>query len=601
LQELLAPPSVVFFDKDWIDIGTKGSLEEVLSEITGIDDFVNFERACVAQKMSWAAKRETTRVEDVAYCLLGLFNVNMPPLYGEGEKAFVRLQLEILRTSDDESIFAWNLDRFYPESTVLRGLPSSGLLAASPKHFMDSGRVRPLKRKDHGIDLFRGDNQPFSMTNKGLHISLPLIPEHGFDNTLFLAPLKCSWACEKEEVERYPTIQLLKPAKGVERYRRVMKRMRRGEAINGSLLLFSYDEIQSEFQSAKNFVRKYIYVNEERPRHLESSKAQKGWIFFICTSSLKDHGFVVSQYAPLSLFCHWENSGKDEIRLVIKFIHGIVARMLFVNVKTRESIVLAIIVENGCPPCLLVITPDSDQALEDITSSLYDLHLGPALHAKGASLKSLSSTADSGAACVVRSATSSDSERSVNGGKLLSGKRPPLDRISRRLRDGKSVSASLKHATADDGGRQFLVDIGIDSKDVLRWSAPAWVETLLLAMAIKNTKGEEENPGTPTADLTKKHRRRRRSVSVSSSDPAGFDRRHDNRRRIQRDNRSGGRERSGRDRMMYRPPGPVARREESQGYRQPESQEDRQGYERERSRHRRHYDSERRRRSQMRY
>jgi len=80
LQELLAPSSVVFFDKDWTDIGTRASLEEQISEITGIEDFVNFESACIAQKMSWASGRRTTRVEDMAYCLLGLFNVNMPPL-----------------------------------------------------------------------------------------------------------------------------------------------------------------------------------------------------------------------------------------------------------------------------------------------------------------------------------------------------------------------------------------------------------------------------------------------------------------------------------------------------------------------------------------
>ena len=57
LQEFLAHSSAIFFDKDWIDTGTKASLEERILEITGIDDFVNFERACVAQKMSWVAKR----------------------------------------------------------------------------------------------------------------------------------------------------------------------------------------------------------------------------------------------------------------------------------------------------------------------------------------------------------------------------------------------------------------------------------------------------------------------------------------------------------------------------------------------------------------
>jgi hypothetical protein len=63
----------------------------------------------VATKMSWAAYRETTRVEDLAYCLLGIFDVNIPLLYGEGRKAFIRLQEEILRVSADHSLFAWGL------------------------------------------------------------------------------------------------------------------------------------------------------------------------------------------------------------------------------------------------------------------------------------------------------------------------------------------------------------------------------------------------------------------------------------------------------------------------------------------------------------
>jgi hypothetical protein len=56
--------------------------------------------------MSWASQRETTRIEDLADCLMGLFGINMPTLYGEGNNAFLRLQLEILSSTDDESIFA---------------------------------------------------------------------------------------------------------------------------------------------------------------------------------------------------------------------------------------------------------------------------------------------------------------------------------------------------------------------------------------------------------------------------------------------------------------------------------------------------------------
>ena len=67
--------------------------------------------ANVAVKMSWASKRETSRIEDVAYCLLGLFDINMPLLYGEGRKAFLRLELEIVKNSDDESNFCLEITR----------------------------------------------------------------------------------------------------------------------------------------------------------------------------------------------------------------------------------------------------------------------------------------------------------------------------------------------------------------------------------------------------------------------------------------------------------------------------------------------------------
>jgi hypothetical protein len=84
LQELLAPSVVIFFNCDWIDIGTKWSLYNTITSITKIEPLVGFKTACIAQKMSWVSQRETTRVEDMAYCMMGLFGVNMPPLYGEG-------------------------------------------------------------------------------------------------------------------------------------------------------------------------------------------------------------------------------------------------------------------------------------------------------------------------------------------------------------------------------------------------------------------------------------------------------------------------------------------------------------------------------------
>ncbi|KAL9576975.1 MAG: hypothetical protein Q9212_006678 [Teloschistes hypoglaucus] len=109
LQELLAPYNAIFYDRNWEEVGTKSSLESLVSAATSIatTHLKNPTEASVAAKMSWAAKRKTTRTEDIAYCLMGLFDVNMPLLYGEGKKAFQRLQEMILRKTSDESIFAW--------------------------------------------------------------------------------------------------------------------------------------------------------------------------------------------------------------------------------------------------------------------------------------------------------------------------------------------------------------------------------------------------------------------------------------------------------------------------------------------------------------
>lgn len=109
LQELIAPRNIKFYTMKWEFIGTKQSLCKSIAGITGIDeetllDPTSLSSASVGHKMSWAAKRQTTRTEDVAYCLMGIFDVNMPLLYGEGEKAFIRLQEEIIKENDDHSL-----------------------------------------------------------------------------------------------------------------------------------------------------------------------------------------------------------------------------------------------------------------------------------------------------------------------------------------------------------------------------------------------------------------------------------------------------------------------------------------------------------------
>ena len=164
LQELLAPTHVVFYNSDWQIIGARVDLVDKISSITRIQQqyLVDGSRevvwtASIAKRMSWAATRQTGRSEDMAYSLLGLFAVNMPLLYGEGGKrAFLRLQEEIMKSTDDHTIFAW-LDYLGSDTP-------HGLLADDPWAFKRTGHYQPYT--DHG------NRRPYAMTNRGLQINL---------------------------------------------------------------------------------------------------------------------------------------------------------------------------------------------------------------------------------------------------------------------------------------------------------------------------------------------------------------------------------------------------------------------------------------------
>lgn len=144
LQELLAPREIVFFDAAWKRIH-KNEVEQVLGQATGIPDDVlskktALEDVSVANRMSWASERQTKREEDMAYCLLGVFDVNMPMLYGEGGKrAFIRLQEEIVRNIQDDTLFAWEATE---ESAA--EAPFRGLFASSPAEFASIGNLIPF-------------------------------------------------------------------------------------------------------------------------------------------------------------------------------------------------------------------------------------------------------------------------------------------------------------------------------------------------------------------------------------------------------------------------------------------------------------------------
>ena len=218
LQELLAPRSVIFFDEVWNRIGNRGELCRPIADTTGIDvewlltnddDHwqpprerpADCERKAdcrfhaevgglsIATKMSWASKRKTSRVEDTAYCLIGIFGINMPHLYGEGEKAFQRLQYEIIRAHDDDSILCFH-----------KGHNSQQSLADSPAAFSNSshimtqwtilGKAVPLDNMIQvpiGLHILAGRGLALSMTWRSF----------SRDSSSVRLPLHC-WQCSKD-------------------------------------------------------------------------------------------------------------------------------------------------------------------------------------------------------------------------------------------------------------------------------------------------------------------------------------------------------------------------------------------------------------------
>ncbi|TBU51136.1 HET-domain-containing protein [Dichomitus squalens] len=201
LQELIAPPRMKFLSNNWEVIGTKLTLVDIVEEVTTVPreallQLEPLEEFSVAQRLSWAAKRETTRVEDQAYSLLGIFDINIPTLYGEGERAFRRLQEEILRRVPDQSLFAFK--DVYMEIGVGHDLAQcppfgAGASAVSGTYgntserslfalrldiLVNGGEIRAVS---HG-DVIRRLRLPYlpaaqyTSTPHGIHTQLPVIP-----------------------------------------------------------------------------------------------------------------------------------------------------------------------------------------------------------------------------------------------------------------------------------------------------------------------------------------------------------------------------------------------------------------------------------------
>jgi hypothetical protein len=180
LQELIAPAVCRFYFQDWTLLGEKVEFLKELSDATGIpirvlDESSSIDEVSVAERMSWAAHRQSTRVEDVAYCLLGIFDIHMPLLYGEGTKAFIRLQEEILRTTDDYSLFSWC-------ATTSEQSTYRGLLARHPEEFQHCQSVE----RENVISTF-----PIGLTPIGLRVQLEFLPDSK-DKSRVLALIRSS-------------------------------------------------------------------------------------------------------------------------------------------------------------------------------------------------------------------------------------------------------------------------------------------------------------------------------------------------------------------------------------------------------------------------
>ena len=176
LQELLAPTTMYFFDRYWRLLGTKETLSARIRRVTKIEaQYLNGDasQACIAVKMSWLAQRQTSEIEDMAYCMFGIFGINTFIRYGEGEGAFLRLGQELIRQNPlDESLFAWRS----PESPKSPKITSCGLLAPWPTCYLESEKLTIESSKYAP----RNGLEPFKVNGGGIEVQAPnKLPENG--------------------------------------------------------------------------------------------------------------------------------------------------------------------------------------------------------------------------------------------------------------------------------------------------------------------------------------------------------------------------------------------------------------------------------------
>ncbi|KAK4164280.1 putative vegetative incompatibility protein HET-E-1 [Cladorrhinum sp. PSN259] len=231
LQELIAPRDVRFYDCQWNLIGSRQpqldatlripSLAKRIRKCTNIPLRIllwyvleearqerhltptyplerHLRAISVAQRLSWASNRSATRSEDEAYSLMGLFGVHMPLLYGEGRRAFFRLQEEIMKTSSDQSILAFDkhLD------------PTCNLLLADSPHCFASSEIEQSLQDGPIWPGAPPSSYQLSPSSKAVDVGLflcPLRSRHPDRKIRYMGILSCVY---RQDLTSHPAIIL---------------------------------------------------------------------------------------------------------------------------------------------------------------------------------------------------------------------------------------------------------------------------------------------------------------------------------------------------------------------------------------------------------
>jgi hypothetical protein len=346
----------VFYLQDWIVYGTKSFLQDEVSRITGIPTFAmtqpnSMKKFSVAQRISWAANRQTTRPEDISYCLLGILGIHMPLLYGEGTRAFSRLQEEVMKIGTDPTIFAW-------PSSCAAADSWEGPLAPSPAAFRDAGDHRIFAS---GTLVEYG---PWSVTNRGIRIEdLPvlegslaksLLDSAGFrlwpNLTFAVALIGCYRAKEDDQrIDKQFGIALYKHGDIYYRYRRPESLLLIDHHVKMSARVNCILRLQSAVSSSK------WCVGSVRPM----------WI--IRKRPDERHGFNISDICA----CQWGSDFKlfsypdlksDRIKPASR------KAIVFSNDTTKEEFFVVVRVDNALP-WIRVSTNITMEALWELLNS----------------------------------------------------------------------------------------------------------------------------------------------------------------------------------------------------------------------------------------